>query len=58
MVTGSTGFPTRQTVNSGQQTVDGTVHPRLSDLLRGTVNEGGTHIRLFVKNSLTVWPEN
>jgi hypothetical protein len=22
-----------------------------------TANEGETHIRLFVKNSLTVWPE-
>jgi hypothetical protein len=33
-------------------------HPRLSGLPEDTVNEGGIHIRLFVKkNSLKVWPE-
>jgi hypothetical protein len=30
----------------------------LSGLPGDTVNEGKTHIRLFVKNSLTVWPQN
>jgi hypothetical protein len=30
----------------------------LSGLPGDAVNEGKAHIRLFVKNLLTVWPEN
>jgi hypothetical protein len=38
--------------------VDGDSIPQAFRLLGDTVNEKGTHIRLFVKKiSLTVWPE-